>query len=130
MDAATLQAVAALSAVLVAAAGLLAGFFYWLHRDLKQDFREEVRRLDDKIDGSNAESREEMRQMEERILRGQVELREEMRQMEERTLRGQAELREEMRRGFAQLLAALNGHTHDADTGAAIYREMPAAHDD
>ena len=96
----------------MAAAGLLAGFFYWLHRDLKQDFREEVRRLDDKIDRSNAESREEMRQMEERILRGQVEL------------------REEMRRGFAQLLSALNGHTHDADTGTAVYREMPAADDD
>ena len=130
MDAATLQAVAALSAVLVAAAGLMTGFFLWLFRDLKQDFKTEVRRLDDKIDRldektdrNKEELREEMRQMEERILRGQTELREEMRS-------GQAELREEMRRGFAQLLAALNGHTHDADTGAAVYREMPAADDD
>ena len=137
LDATTIQALAALLAVIVAAVGLLNGFILWQIRDLKI----EIRRLDDKIDRSNvelreemlrgqAELREEMRQMEERILRGQAELREEMRQMEERILRGQAELREEMRRGFAQLLTALNGHTHDPDTGAAVFHELPAADDD
>ncbi len=130
MDAETLQAVAALSAVLVAGATLMSGVFIWLFRDLKQDFKAEVRRLDDKIDRSNTELREDMRQMEERILRGQVELREDMRQMEERILRGQVELRDEMRRGFAQLLAALNGHTHDENTGAAVFHEVPTAADD
>ena len=40
------------------------------------------------------------------------------------------ELREEIRRGFAQVLTAMNGHTHDSDTGAATFREMPAADDD
>lgn len=152
MDAATLQAVAALSGVLVAGAGLMSGVFIWLFRDMKQDFKIEVRRLDAKIDRSNAELREDMRQMEERILRGQAELREDMRgsqaelreemrssqaelredmrRMEERLLRGQDEMREEMRRGFAQLLTALNGHTHDPDTGAAVFHEVPTAADD
>ena len=119
LDATTIQALAALLAVIVAAVGLLNGFILWQIRDLKI----EIRRLDDKIDRSNVELREEMRS-------SQAELREEMRQMEERIVRGQAELREEMRRGFAQLLVALNGHTHDTDTGAAVYREMPAADDD
>ena len=141
MDAETLQAVAALSAVLVAGATLMSGIFIWLFRDLKQDFKAEVRRLDDKIDRNNTELREDMRQMEERILRGQAELREDMRQMEARILRsqaelredmrqGQAELRDEMRRGFTQLLAALNGHTHDENTGAAVFHEVPTAADD
>ena len=137
LDATTIQSLAALLAVILAAVGLLNGFILWQIRDLKI----EIRRLDDKIDRSNAELREEMlrgqaelreemRQMEERLLRGQAELREEMRQMEERLLRSQAELREEMRRGFAQLLSALNGHTHDPDTGAAVFHEVPTAADD
>ena len=126
LDATTIQALAALLAVIVAAVGLLNGFILWQIRDLKI----EIRPLDDKIDRSNLELREEMRQMEERILRGQAELREEMRQVEERILRGQTGLREEMRRGFAQLLTALNGHTHDPDTGAAVFHEVPTAADD
>ena len=137
LDATTIQALAGFLAVLLAAGGLVAGFIYWHIRDLKTD----VGRLDDKISRGNvelreemrhgqAELREEMRQMEERLLRGQAELREEMRQMEERLLRGQAELREEIRRGNAQLLAALNGHTHDSDTGAAVFHEVPTAADD
>ena len=152
MDASTLQAVAALSAVLVAAAGLLVGAFFWLLRDLKQDFTTEAHRLDDKIDRLDEkadrnkeelraethtirdELREEMRQMEERILRGQAELREELRltreELPEELRLTREELREELRRGNAQLLAALSGHTHDADTGAAVFRELPAADDD
>ena len=152
MDASTLQAVAALSAVLVAAAGLLVGAFFWLLRDLKQDFTTEAHRLDDKIDRldekadrNKEELREEMRQMEERILRGQAELREELRltreelreelrltreELREELRLTREELREELRRGNAQLLAALSGHTHDADTGAAVFRELPAADDD
>ena len=119
LDATTIQALAALLAVIVAAVGLLNGFSLWQIRDLKI----EIRPLDDKIDRSNLELREEM-------LRGQAELREEMRQVEERILRGQTGLREEMRRGFAQLLTALNGHTHDPDTGAAVFHEVPTAADD
>ena len=94
MDAATLQAVAAISAVMVALAALLAGFIYWLHRDLKQDFISESRRLDAKGD------------------------------------RNREETLAEMRRGNAQLLAALNGHTHDENTGAAVCHEIPTAADD
>ena len=108
LDATTIQALAAFLAVIVAAIGLLTGFIFWHIRDLKT----EVRRLDDKIDRSNSEFREGMRQLEERMLRSNQEL------------------REEIRRGFAQVLTAINGHTHNADTGAATFREMPAADDD
>ena len=79
---ATIQAVAALSAVMVAAAGLLAGIFYWLHRDSKQDFQTESRRLDERID-----------RLEDKSDRNRDELREEMRSHRD-------ELREEMRRRF------------------------------
>ena len=141
LDATTIQALAAFLGVILAAVGLLNGFILWQIRDLKGEFKMEIGRLDSRIDLVQAQLREEMRQMEERILRGQAELREdmrsgqaelreEMRQMEERILRGQAELREEMRRGFAQLLTALNGHTHDPDTGAAVFHEVPTAADD
>ena len=119
LDATTIQALAAFLAVIVAAIGLLTGFIFWHIRDLKT----EVRRLDDKIDRSNTEFREGLRQLEERMLRSNQELREEM-------LRSNQELREEIRRGFAQVLTAMNGHTHDSDTGAATFREMPAADDD
>ena len=148
LDATTIQALAAFLAVILAAVGLLNGFILWQIRDLKGEFKMEIGRLDSTIDRGQAELREEMRQMEERLLRGQAELREEMRQMEERLLRGQAELREEMRqmeeriirgqaelreemrRGFSQLLSSLNGHTHDPDTGAAVFHEVPTAADD
>ena len=94
MDAATLQAVAAISAVLVALAALLAGLIYWLHRDLKQEFISESRWLGAKGD------------------------------------RNREETLAEMRRGNAQLLAALNGHTHDENTSAAVFRQAPTAADD
>ena len=116
IDTATLQAFAAFLAVWVAALGLLAGFVYWHFRDIKEEFRIEIRRLDDKIDRSHAESLAEMRQSRQEFI-------EELRRTRE-------ELLAEMRRGNAQLLVALNGHTHDADTGAAVYRELPAADDD
>jgi hypothetical protein len=105
MDAATIQAVAALGAVMVAAAGLLAGFVYWLHRELKQDLLSEIRRVESSSDRANKETREELRRTREELLA-------------------------EMRRGNAQLLAALNGHIHDTETGAAVFRELPAADDD
>ncbi len=122
MDAATIQAVAALCAVMVAAAGLLAGFVYWLHRELKQDLLSEIRRVESSSDRANTETREELRRANEEMRRVNEETREELRRTRE-------ELLAEMRRGNAQLLAALNGHTHDTESGAAVFRELPAADD-
>ena len=116
MDAATIQAVAALGAVMVAAAGLLAGFVYWLHRELKQDLLSEIHRVDSKSDRNIDNLREELR-------RNNEELREELR-------RGFEEQAAQMRRDHAVLLSALNGHTHDSDTGAAVFHELPAPADD
>ena len=123
MDAATLQAVAALGAVMVAAAGLLAGFVYWHFKDLKADSQElkqdllaEIRRVESKSDRADEETREELRRFREELL---AEIR-----------RTREELLAEIRRGNAVLLAALNGHTHDPDTGAAVFHEVPTAADD
>ena len=149
MDAATIQAVAALGAVMVAAAGLLAGFFYWLHRELKQDLLSEIRRVESKSDSgirdlreemhrNNEAVREEMRQLREEVREDmrqlREEVREEMRQLREEVREEMRQTREEilaeMRRSNAQLLAALSGHTHEENTGAAVFRELPAADDD
>ena len=138
MDAATIQAVAALGAVMVAAAGLLAGFFYWLHRELKQDLLSEIRRVESKSDSgirdlreemhrNNEAVREEMRQLREEVREDMRQLREEVREEMRQT---REEILAEMRRSNAQLLAVLSGHTHEENTGAAVFRELPAADDD
>lgn len=127
MDAATIQAVAALGAVMVAAAGLLAGFVYWLHRELKQDLLSEIHRVESKSDRNIEDLREEMRrnneELREEVRRNNEELREEVR-------RGFEEQAAQMRRNHAVLLSALNGHTHNSDTGAAVFHELPAPSDD
>ena len=138
MDAATIQAVAALGAVMVAAAGLLAGFFYWLHRELKQDLLSEIRRVESKSDSGIRDLREEMHRNNEAVREDmrqlREEVREEMRQLREEVREEMRQTREEilaeMRRSNAQLLAALSGHTHEENTGAAVFRELPAADDD
>ena len=138
MDAATIQAVAALGAVMVAAAGLLAGFFYWLHRELKQDLLSEIRRVESKSDSGIRDLREEMHRNNEAVREDMRQLREEvredMRQLREEVREEMRQTREEilaeMRRSNAQLLAALSGHTHEENTGAAVFRELPAADDD
>ncbi len=149
IDTATLQALSGLLAVWLAAIGLLVGFVYWHYRDLKHEFRSEIRRLDDKIDHNNAEllaeirrTREEMKEevrlareeMKEEVRLAREEIKEEVRrdreEMKEEMRRGREEMLAEMRRNHVQLLAALNGHTHDTGTGAAVFHEIPTAADD
>ena len=145
IDAATVQALAGFMAVLLAATGILAGFVYWHIRDLKievqrlndkadrgkeelrTEFRAEVRRLESKIDHNHTEVMAEIRRTREEFTE---ELRRNRAEFTEELRRNRAELREEIRRGNAQLLAALNGHTHDPDTGAAVFHEVPTAADD
>ena len=112
---------------MVAAAGLLAGFVYWLHRELKGDLLSEIRRVESKSDSNIKDLRQEVR---EEIRQVREEVREEIRQVREEIRLTREEILAEMRRGNAQLLAALNGHTHDEDTGQAVFRELPAADDD
>ena len=137
LDATTIQALAGFLAVLLAAGGLVAGFIYWHIRDLKTD----VGRLDDKISRGNVELREECATAKPNCVKKCVRWKsaysavkpncgKRCARWRSSLLRGQAELREEIRRGNAQLLAALNGHTHDPDTGAAVFHEVPTAADD
>jgi hypothetical protein len=44
------QALAGVLTGWLAAMGLLVGFVYWHYRDLNQEFRSDMRRLDEKID--------------------------------------------------------------------------------
>ena len=123
IDTATLQAFAAFLAVWVAALGLLAGFVYWHFRDMKEEFRTEMHRLENRTDHSNAELVTELRRLDDKLDRSHAELVTEIRRTRE-------ELLAEIRRANVQLLTALNGHTYDTETGAPVFRELPAADDD
>ncbi len=70
----------------------------------RQEFREEMQRL-----------REELRQ----------EFREEAQSLREEMREGFRQMREEIRRSNQQLLLALANHSHDPDTGVAMFRIPP-----
>ena len=73
-------------------------------RQARQEFREEMQRL-----------REELRQ----------EFREDMQELRAEMREGFRQLRDEIRRGNQQLLLALANHSHDPDTGVAMFRIPP-----
>ena len=54
-------------------------------------------------------------------------MRQEMREMREEFRQEMREMREENRRNHQQLLQALAHHSHDPDTGFAIFRIPPGA---
>ena len=70
----------------------------------RQEFREEMQRL-----------REELRQ----------EFREEAQSLRAEMREGFRQMRDEIRRGNQQLLLALANHSHDPDTGVAMFRIPP-----
>ena len=70
----------------------------------RQEFREEMQRL-----------REELRQ----------EFREEMHGLRAEMREGFRQMRDEIRRSNQQLLLALANHSHDPDTGVAMFRIPP-----
>ena len=81
----------------------------------RQEFREEMQRM-------REEFREEMRRMREEL---RQEFREEMQGMREEMREGFRQMRDEIRRSNQQLLLALANHSHDPDTGVAMFRIPP-----
>lgn len=77
----------------------------------RQEFREEMQRM-------REEFREELQRMREEFRAEAQELRAEVRE-------GFRQLRDEIRRSNQQLLLALANHSHDPDTGVAMFRIPP-----
>ncbi len=110
----------ALGGLMVAAVALLSGVWFRLGQ-----LSNHVSQLDQRFDRQaeeNREMREESRQ-ETREMR--EELRQETRETREEFRQEIREMREENRRNHQQLLQALAHHTHDPDTGFAIFRIPP-----
>ena len=110
----------ALGSFAVALAALLSGVLYRLGK------------VEGKIElliQEGKESRQETREMREEFLREMRDMREEsrqeMRDMREESRQEMRDMREESRRNHQQLLQALALHTHDPDTGFAIFRVPP-----
>ena len=101
IEPATLQAMAAVGAMLTAAFAAIGGWVYWLHRDSEHRLRDTERRLSDRMDRMS----DQMDRMEERLT-------------------------EQMNRNHREILVLLEGHTH-ADGTPAVFRHVtPAADDD
>ena len=112
IEPATLQAMAAVGAMLTAAFAAIGGWVYWLHRDTEHRLRDTERRLSDRMDRMS----DQMDRMEDRMT-------EQMNSMEQR-------LTEQMNRNHREILVLLEGHTH-ADGTPAVFRHVtPAADDD
>ncbi len=106
-----LTGLVAVGALVVAVIAMLSGIWFRLGQ-LSNRVDELARRFDQHVE-ENANTRDELRQ-EMRELRD--DLRQEMREM-----------REENRRNHQQLLQALAHHSHDPDTGFAIFRIPPGS---
>ena len=143
----------ALGGLMVAAVALLSGVWFRLgqlgnhvgqldrrfdrqaeeNRETREEFRQEIRETREEFRQGFREMREEFRQ---EIRETREELRQEMQEMREEFRQGFRETREELRqemqemrdenrRNHQQLLQALAHHSHDPDTGFAIFRLPP-----
>ena len=104
---------ASLGGLMIALLALVGGVLYRLGRHSSR-----FDHLDQQIAEMREENRREMREMREENRREVRETREEFRQE-------MREMREENRHNHQQLLQALAHHSHDPDTGFAIFRIPP-----
>ena len=128
LDAAGIQAIAAVGALMLAMITLIGGWTYWLVRDAERNLRtemsfhrEELRLYREEMDRFREDIREEMDRFRE-------DIREEMQRMREEMREETARIREDMSRNHREVLTLLEGHTHDAD-GNAVFRRLPDAAD-
>ena len=99
----------ALGGVMVAAVALLSGVWFRLGQ-----LSNHVGQLDRRFDRQAEENRETREEFRQELGETREEFRQEIREM-----------REENRRNHQQLLQALAHHSHDPDTGFAIFRIPP-----
>ena len=117
----------AMGGLLLTALAMFSGVMYRLGRlsarvdllfDAVDQNREEIRL-------ARQEFREELQRMREEAQRMRQELREEAQELRAEMREGFRQLRDEIRRGNQQLLLALANHSHDPDTGVAVFRIPP-----
>ena len=121
LDAAGIQAIAAVGTLMLAMITLIGGWTYWLVRDAERNLRREMNLRLEEMNLRLEETREEMRRMRE-------DMREEMQRFREEMREETARIREDMGRNHREFLALLEGHGHDAD-GNAVFRRLPDAAD-
>ena len=114
----------AMGGLLLTALAMFSGVMYRLGRlsarvdllfDAVDQNREEIRL-------ARQEFREEMQRMREEL---RQEFREDMQELRAEVREGFREMRDEIRRSNQQLLLALANHSHDPDTGVAMFRIPP-----
>ena len=117
----------AMGGLLLTALAMFSGVMYRLGRlsarvdllfDAVDQNREEIRL-------ARQEFREELQRMREESQRLRQELREEAQELRAEVREGFRQMREEIRRSNQQLLLALANHSHDPDTGVAMFRIPP-----
>ena len=117
----------AMGGLLLTALAMFSGVMYRLGRlsarvdllfDAVDQNREEIRL-------ARQEFREEMQRMREEAQRMRQELREEAQELRAEVREGFRQMRDEIRRSNQQLLLALANHSHDPDTGVAMFRIPP-----
>ena len=135
LDAAGIQAIAAVGALMLAMITLIGGWTYWLVRDAERNLRtemsfhrEELRLYREGLDRIREDMREQMQRMREEMDRFREDMREEMSRFREDMREETARIREDMDRNHREVLTLLEGHTHDAD-GNAVFRRLPDAAD-
>ena len=117
----------AMGGLLLTALAMFSGVMYRLGRlsarvdllfDAVDQNREEIRL-------ARQEFREELQRMREEAQRMRQELREEAQELRAEVREGFRQMRDEIRRSNQQLLLALANHSHDPDTGVAMFRIPP-----
>ena len=117
----------AMGGLLLTALAMFSGVMYRLGRlsarvdllfDAVDQNREEIRL-------ARQEFREELQRMREEAQRLRQELREDAQELRAEVREGFRQMRDEIRRSNQQLLLALANHSHDPDTGVAMFRIPP-----
>ena len=153
LDAAGIQAIAAVGALMLAMITLIGGWTYWLVRDaernlrtemsfhreelrlyreemdrLREDMREQLQRMREEMDRLREDMRRDMDRFREDMREEMDRLREDMREESARIRDDMQLIRDELRRNHREVLTLLEGHTHDAG-GNAMFRRLPDAAD-
>ncbi len=128
LDAAGIQAIAAVGALMLAMITLIGGWTYWLVRDAERNLRTEMSFHREELRlyrGEMGRFREDIRQEMDHF-RG--DMREDMNRIREDMRQETARIREDMNRNHREVPTLMEGHTHDAD-GNAAFRRLPDAAD-
>ena len=127
IEPATLQAMAAVGAMLTAAFAAIGGWVYWLHRDSERRLRDTEQRLTEQMERMEQRLTERMERMEQRLTERMDRMSDEMVRMQDRSTDQmdsmERRLTEQMNRNHREVLTLLEGHIH-ADGTPAVFRQV------